>query len=50
MFSEDQHEAVLQKIRDQIWDVLPVFNEYLTSIEVEPIAAKIVGGGNDEKV
>lgn len=41
MYSEDQHEAVLHQIRNNIWDVLPAFNEYLTAIEVEPIAAKV---------
>ncbi len=47
MFSEEQHEAVLRRIRDQIWEVLPPFNEYLISIEVEPIAAKTEEQGND---
>lgn len=39
MHSEDQHEAVLRQIRNNIWKMLAAFNEYLIDIEVEPIAA-----------
>jgi len=48
MHSEDQHEAVLRQIRNNIWDVLPAYNEYLTAIEVEPIAAKAVDSTDAE--
>nr|WP_095740353.1 hypothetical protein [Rhodopirellula sp. SM50] len=41
MHSEDQHLAVLHQIRNKIWEILPAFNEYLTAIEIEPIAAKL---------
>lgn len=41
MHSEEQYEEVLLRIRNNIWDVLPAFNEYLVAIEAEPIAAKI---------
>jgi hypothetical protein len=40
MHSEEQHEAVLLRIRNSIWDILPQFNKYLIPIDVEPIAAR----------
>jgi hypothetical protein len=40
MHSEEQHEAVLLQIRNSIWDILPAFNKYLVSIDIEPIAAR----------
>lgn len=40
MHNEDQHAAVLKEIRNNIWSVLPEFNEYLVAIEAEPIAPK----------
>ena len=46
--SEEQHEAVLRQIRNNIWDVLPPFNEYLTAIEVEPIAPRVEEDEFDE--
>lgn len=46
MHSEEQHEFVLQEIRNKIWDVLPPFNEYLAAIEVEPIARRDEGLGD----
>jgi hypothetical protein len=35
---EDQHTAILQRIRAEIQAVLPPFNPCLESIEIEPIA------------
>lgn len=38
MFSEDQHDAVLKQIRQDIWNVLPAFNTFLEGMEVELIS------------
>ena len=38
---EDQHMAILQKIRSKIQTVLPAFNNCLESMEVERIAADL---------
>ncbi len=38
MFSEEQHEEVLRRIRRRIGAVLPPLNDLLIAIEIEPIA------------
>jgi len=40
MHSRDQYHAVLVRIRNMIWDILPQFNEYLIPAEVEPMAPR----------
>jgi hypothetical protein len=40
MHDEEQHEQVLSRIRDRIWDTLPAFNDLLFEIEIEPIAER----------
>lgn len=51
--SEDQHSAILKRIRRKIHDVLPPFNACLESIEVEPIAehcSEVVEEASDDEV
>ena len=38
---DDQHMAILQRIRQRIQGVLPSFNACLESIEIEPIAERV---------
>jgi len=38
MHGEDEHEATLRRIRRRITEVLPVFNDWLEMIEIEPVA------------
>jgi hypothetical protein len=40
MHDEEQHEQVLKRIRNRIWDTLPAFNDLLYEIEIEPIAER----------